>query len=96
MPRKYMLQHMNSFNGDFDNQIQCKSATRFIMGIANMLLNGINIEVNELVTQLSLTISQLIYFNVQSCKPTGNILRYRIGNLNFLSDYMGISVFGKT
>lgn len=40
------IQHANLLKLDFENQPPCKSAPRSMLGTINMLLNGINIEVN--------------------------------------------------
>lgn len=96
MVRKEMLQHKNTFNGDLDYESQHKSVPRSLLAIVNMLLYGANIEANEVVTQPSLTISQLLCFNIQSRKPTGNILRHQTERETPLAVYMGLSIFGKT
>lgn len=86
-----MLQHGNSFNGDYDNNHSVNLFHYQITGIENMLLIGVNIVANEIVTQLLLTISQLICFNGR--KETK--LRHQTGRAIPLSDFMGLLVFGK-
>lgn len=73
--RKDVIQHVNSLNSDLDNQSQCKSVHEPIHMevIENMRLSGINIETNELVTQASIKITQLMCFKAQARKPAGNI-----------------------
>lgn len=73
MLRKDMLQYANSFSENFDNQSQWKFSPRYMMNIVNILLSGVNIEINELVIQPSYTIPQHISFNAKLHKPIGNI-----------------------
>lgn len=62
----------------------------------NILLNEVNIEVNDLVIQPSLTMSQLIcshnvatnLFNAQTRKQTENILRHQTRRATPLPDYL--------
>lgn len=59
-----------------------------MMGIVNVLLSGLNIEINQLVIQTSHKISQLICFNAQSHKTTENILMHRDRSVSFSPDYI--------
>lgn len=96
MVRKDMLQHTNSLNDDFDNQSKCESVSSSLFAIVNVMLYGANIVANEVVTQPCLTIPQLLCFNVQIRKPTGNILIQQTDRESHLPSYMGLSIFGKT
>lgn len=69
---KYVLQHENSFNGYFDIRSQFKSVTQSLLPIVNLLLYG----ANEIVTQTSLTISQLLCCNVKTHKLSESMLKY--------------------
>lgn len=59
------------------------------MGIVDMLLSGVNIVANEIVTQLSLTILQLICFNGREQ------IKFRHQNRRAipLLDFMGLGIW---
>lgn len=86
-----------NFSGSFPSNCQSQSVPTILKTLISMLLNGPNVQHNGVAeSQVCLTLSQLVYFNVKSGMNTAESKRHVKDRETPLPLYIGLSIHTKT